>query len=218
MWVEEPGYQNADGTDIRNCFHKRKKIDVLFLSHFDEDHVNKVKYLKTEGHLQGTRIFIPMIKEEEKLGIEPYKTNYDYILSLNEQDESGTKVIKVKFDEGKEEGAKPEKKDEPISFEDIKESEIDSGTTMFPKGLGIIWCYTLYNLRFNELVDKFKAGLKVAKLKYEKLEDVDYVSKNISVLRGVYRGLGEKPSGGSAINLNSMLVMSYPEKQSIMGV
>ena len=85
---------------------------------------------------------------------------------------------------------------------------------MFPKGLGIIWCYTLYNLRFNELVDKFKAGLKAAKLKYEKLEDVDYVSKNISVLRGVYRGLGEKPSGGTAINLNSMLVMSYPEKQN----
>ena len=198
--------------DIRNCFHKRKKIDVLFLSHFDEDHVNKVKYLKTEGHLQGTRIFIPMIKEEEKLGIEPYKTNYDYILSLNEQDEEGTKVIKVHFDEGNAEVATPEMKGEPIPFEDIKESEIESGTTMCPKGLGIIWCYTLYNLRFNELVDKFKARLKAAKLKYEKLEDVDYVAKNISALKGVYQGLGEKPSGGTAINLNSMLVMSYPEK------
>ena len=200
--------------DIRNCFHKRKKIDVLFLSHFDEDHVNKVKYLKTEGHLQGTRIFIPMIKEEEKLGIEPYKTNYDYILSLNEQDEEGTKVIKVHFDEGNAEVATPEMKGEPIPFEDIKESEIESGTTMCPKGLGIIWCYTLYNLRFNELVDKFKAGLKAAKLKYEKLEDVDYVAKNISALKGVYQGLGEKPSGGTAINLNSMLVMSYPERQN----
>ena len=196
--------------DIRNCFNKRKKIDLLLLSHFDEDHVNKVKYLKKEGHLQGTRIFIPMIKEEERLGIEPYKKNYNYILSLNEQDEGGTKVIKVMFDEGKAEIVNPVKKDEARPVEDINDSEVQSGTTITPKGLGIIWYYTLFNLRFNDLIDKFKAGLDKAGLKYDMLEDVGYVEDHISVLREVYRGLGEKPSGGTAINLNSMLVMSYP--------
>ncbi len=58
--------------EIRNCFHDKKGVDVLFLSHFDDDHINYVKFLKDEGFLQGTRVFIPMLAEEEWLGIEPY--------------------------------------------------------------------------------------------------------------------------------------------------
>ena len=67
---------------IRNVFHDKKEIDVLFLSHFDDDHINFVKTLKDNGHLSGTKIFIPMLAAEEWLGIEPYVSNYHYILSL----------------------------------------------------------------------------------------------------------------------------------------
>jgi len=70
--------------DIRNCFHERKKIDVLFLSHFDDDHVNYVKFLQDKNYLQGTRIFIPMIEAERWLRINPYAANYAYIMSLNQ--------------------------------------------------------------------------------------------------------------------------------------
>ena len=52
---------------IRNVFHDKKKIDVLFLSHFDDDHVNFVETLKNKGHLSGTRIYIPMLAAEEWL-------------------------------------------------------------------------------------------------------------------------------------------------------
>ena len=82
---------------IRNVFHDKKEIDVLFLSHFDDDHINFVKTLKDNGHLSGTKIFIPMLAAEEWLGIEPYVSNYHYILSLNDSTQGRTRVIKVRF-------------------------------------------------------------------------------------------------------------------------
>ena len=42
------------------------------------------------------------------------------------------------------------------------------------------------------------------------MNDVDYVERNIVPLRKVYQKLGKKPKDGTAINLNSLLVMSYP--------
>lgn len=200
--------------DIRNCFHDRKKIDVLFLSHFDDDHVNYVGHLKKEGYLQGTRIFIPMVLDEIRLGMEPYSTNYQFVLSLNEQGENGTKVIHVDFDESDAEGAAPINANEPQTIEDIKGGRIKSGTTLRPKDnrIGEIWRYTLVNVRFKELIAEFKQKLDESdpKLDYDQLNDVDYVERNIVPLRKVYQKLGKKPKDGTAINLNSLLVMSYP--------
>ena len=202
--------------DIRNCFHDRKKIDVLFLSHFDDDHVKYVGHLKKEGYLQGTRIFIPMVLDEIRLGIEPYSTNYQFVLSLNEQGENGTKVVLVNFDESDAEGAAPINADEPQTIEDIKGGRIKSGTTLRPKDyrIGEIWRYTLVNVQFKELIAEFKQKLDESdpKLDYDQLNDVDYVERNIVSLRKVYQKLGKKPKDGTAINLNSLLVMSYPLK------
>ena len=202
--------------DIRNCFHDRKKIDVLFLSHFDDDHVKYVGHLKKEGYLQGTRIFIPMVLDEIRLGIEPYSTNYQFVLSLNEQGENGTKVVLVNFDESDAEGAAPINADEPQTIEDIKGGRIKSGTTLRPKDyrIGEIWRYTLVNVQFKELIAEFKQKLDESdpKLDYDQLNDVDYVERNIVPLRKVYQKLGKKPKDGTAINLNSLLVMSYPVK------
>ena len=200
--------------DIRNCFHNRKKIDVLFLSHFDDDHVNYVGYLKKEGYLQGTRIFIPMVLDEMRLGIEPYSTNYQFVLSLNEQGEDGTKVIKVKIDESDAEDAAPVNTNEPLTIENIKDDEIKSGITIRPKDktIGEIWRYTLMNVQFKELLAEFKQKLDESdpKLDFDRLNDIDYVERNIVPLRKVYQTLGKKPKDGTAINLNSLLVMSYP--------
>lgn len=200
--------------DIRNSFHSRKKIDVLFLSHFDDDHVNYVGYLKKECYLQSTRIFIPMVLDEKRLGIEPYITNYQFVLSLNEQGEDGTKVIQVKYDESDGEISAPVITNEPLIIENINDREIKSGITLRPKDdtIGEIWRYTLMNVQFKELIAEFKKKLGESdpKLDYDQLNDVNYVERNIVPLRKVYQNLGKKPKDGTAINLNSLLVMSYP--------
>ena len=202
--------------DIRNCFHERKKIDVLFLSHFDDDHVNKVGYLKKKGHLQGTRIFIPMVLDEKRLGIDPYSNNYDFILSLKEDGEDGIKVIQVRFDD--EDAAANRVGREDVTVRTIESfaggDVISSGTNVTPgvAGLKDIWRYALVNVRFKELIEEFKRRLKELDppLDYDQLNEGNYVEENMDSLKKVYRKLGNKPKGGTAINLNSLLVMSYP--------
>lgn len=132
------GIQKQMERSIRNILHDNKKIDVLFLSHFDDDHVNYVMFLKLHGHLDGTRIFIPMLEAEEWLEIEPYYNNYHLILSLNEQRVGGTKVIRVRFDE--EEKREPDNRREE-TIEEITDDEISSGTILKPNipTVGPIW-------------------------------------------------------------------------------
>ncbi len=196
--------------DIRDCFHEKKEIDVLFLSHFDNDHINYVSYLRKEGHLHGTKIFIPMLEEELWLGIRPYAKNYRSILSYNEDSPGGTKVIQIEPDKG--ERSDFVERREPMGIGEIKVERIPSGTLLAPSGAlhGIIWCYTPFNVHFKTLISVFKEKLKNAGLDYDQLKDKAYVVKYKKELKTIYQNLGEKPSGGTAINFNSLLVMSYP--------
>lgn len=193
---------------IRNILHDKKQIDVLFLSHFDDDHVNYVMYLKLNGHLDGARIFIPMLEAEEWLEIEPYYSNYHLILSLNEQRFGGTKVIKVELEGDERRASEPPNE---ATIEEIEDS-IPSGTILKPNipTVGPIWIYTPFNVRFNSLIAAFKAQLGQNGLNYDQMKNKDYVLQHMGELKKIYQGLGKKPTGGTAINLNSLLVMSYP--------
>lgn len=193
---------------IRNVFHDKKEIDVLFLSHFDDDHINFVKTLKDKGYLSGTRIFIPMLAEEKWLGIEPYVSNYHYILSLNDSTQGRTRVIKVRFfDEEVGEWQRP------IVIDDIEGDTISSGSLLQPNlpVQDVVWYYAPFNVQFNELIAEFREKLRNEGLYYSRLTDKDYVLGNIGILKEIYGNLGKNPSGGTAINLNSLLVMSYPK-------
>ena len=197
--------------DIRNCFHDKKGVDALFLSHFDDDHINYVKFLKEGGFLQGTRIFIPMLVEEEWLGIEPYLSNRGFILSLNDHAPGGTRVIQVEI--ALEEMGDFERRKEPIVIEEIEGGIISSGTPLAP-GLSTqnnIWYYVPFNVQFDTLINSFKKELINAKLDYDRLKKKDYVLSHAPDLKKIYQGLGEKPLEGTKINLNSLLVMSYPK-------
>ena len=213
------GIQKQMERTIESTLHDKKTIDAMFLSHFDDDHINFVNYLKTNGHLSGTRLFIPMLKEEEKLGIEPYFTNYRYILSLNDKTANGTRVIKVGFDGDDESERKPDEEDISLRghrvIEEIEDDKISSGTPLIPNVFsvtGFIWYYTPFNVRFKTLITEFKSKLKAINLSYNKLRNKQYVTEHLGELKKVYQDLGKNPPKGTAINLNSLLVMSYPDK------
>lgn len=206
------GIKTQMGRSIRNVFHDKKKIDVLFLSHFDDDHINFVKTLNDKGHLSGTKIFIPMLAAEKWLGITPYIFNYNYVLSLDDISRGGTtRVIRVKFD-GDEVGELTLNND-PIIIEKIESDTISSGSLLqlnLPVQ-DLVWYYVPFNVQFNELIEKFREKLRNKGLDYRRLTDKDYLIGRIRELKQIYRSLGKKPSGGTAINLNSLLVMSYPK-------
>lgn len=195
---------------IKSTLRDKEKIDVLFLSHFDDDHVNYVKYLNEHGYLKGTKVFIPMLAEEEWLGIEPCVTNYHFILTLNENVKGGRKVIQVEPDEGNEKNDDEQLK-APRAIEDIVDDKILSGTPLSTDvaSKGVIWYYTPFNVGFKVLIDELKGKLEND---YTKLRDKSYVMANMDKLKGKYQKLGKNPPKGTAINLNSLLVMSYPKK------
>lgn len=171
-----------------------------------------MKTLKDNGHLSGTKIFIPMLAAEEWLRITPYFLNYNYVLSLDDISRGGTtRVIRVKFD-GEEVGELTHNND-PIIIEKIEGDTISSGSLLQPNlpVLDVVWYYAPFNVQFNELIEEFREKLKNEGLEYEKLTDKDYVLGNISILKQIYGNFGKKPSVGTAINLNSLLVMSYPK-------
>ena len=196
---------------IRDCFHDRKKIDILFLSHFDDDHVNYVEYLEQQGYLNETKVFIPMLEDEEWLSITPYKANYDYVLSLNDK---GAKVIKVSPEGG---DITPEYT--PIS--EITGDSISGNKRICPDFVYTsdnkpIWFYIPINVRFDSLIKEFKKALGNAGLSYDKLRDKDYVFANYDELKRIYQGLSGKEPGCTAINLNSLLVMSLPGDTNLL--
>lgn len=200
------GIKDQIELEIRNSFDDKKEIDILFLSHFDNDHVNYVKYLEANGFLQGARVIIPMLAAEEWIGIDPYVSNYHYVLSLRGR--QSIKVIQVGFDEGAD-----NLQYDPISIDKIEGDEIKSGTPLMPDGSllgGVIWCYTPFNVQFSTLIADFRQKLSVEGLDFDKLGDSTYVYKNRGTLKKIYQGLGSKPTAGTAINLNSLHVMSYP--------
>ena len=50
---------------ISNSFDKNEDIDILFISHFDSDHVNKINILKNSvGKIK--TVIMPLISEEDK--------------------------------------------------------------------------------------------------------------------------------------------------------
>ena len=49
---------------IDDCFDPGEKIHAVFLSHFDEDHVNGLEYLLR--HTQVEHIFFPLLTNEDK--------------------------------------------------------------------------------------------------------------------------------------------------------
>ena len=130
------------------------------------------------------------------------------ILSLNDNMQGRTRVIKVRFfDEEVWERRRP------IVIDDIEGDTISSGSLLqlnLPVQ-DVVWYYAPFNVQFNDLIEEFREKLGNEGLDYERLTDKDYLLGKIRELKQIYSSLGKKPSGGTAINLNSMLVMSYPK-------
>src|SRR5574344_1754172 len=61
------GKVNILKSHITQAFQKNEKIDVLFISHFDSDHVNGLRYLDSNSNLdsKSTKVFIPFNYPEE---------------------------------------------------------------------------------------------------------------------------------------------------------
>ncbi|MDP1758702.1 MAG: MBL fold metallo-hydrolase, partial [Thermodesulfovibrionales bacterium] len=188
---------------VINSFHKNDEIDILFISHFDYDHVSKIDTLKNKFKIK--KVVMPLLHGNEKIFLVNFYNNLGLTkisLLVNNPSEffdSETSVIAVGIAENNEN----KDGDGVLQIDDITSlpREVKSGTALKIND----WVFVPFNFQYTsrslELEVYFKEwGLDIQRFK----KDIDY-PENRQLIKKIY----EKVTG--RINQNSMLVYSGPE-------
>lgn len=190
-------------------------IDILFISHFDSDHVNKIALLKKSVN-KIKKVIMPLIPDGDK-GIllafniasnREYQDCANIIINPQAFFGDGTQIIQVRERESLREssGDNPEEAQATININEVETPEIDSGTNIHFHDPNIFitpfWVYKPYNYkhkgRNRELIDKFNSK----NISIGKLLDVEYINKNIKEIRACYQEIE------GDINQNSLVLYS----------
>lgn len=224
-------FRRSDVEDrVEKAFSDEDVIDLLFISHFDDDHVNLISCLTPFKKHHIRKVVLPLLSEKERCLLTGY-----YLLSDEVREDAGQNETLIRLINAPREffGAsedvvfvRPHGGDdvderrarEPISFEDLSGEvpslvEIDISKQMGAKGLSGCWVFVPYNHkpeRYAELQDSLKRAFEDANIKFklEDLKDIDFVVQNLKVLRECYNGLID------GINRNSMALYSGPARHS----
>lgn len=143
---------------IADAFSKEEEIDILFISHFHEDHVNMIPFLKDRVHIK--RVVMPLLdpKEEAFLSFiygDGDKDNYLVELIRNPEGFFGKGTLITHVDSYKEGD------DVDIPFEEVPTEMLKSGTPIpFSNGCGFDWIFVPYNFKHEERCELFKEKLK----------------------------------------------------------
>lgn len=209
-------YKNRNNTGIksvvRQSFRKDDVIDILFISHFDFDHISLIDTLrKTVKRIK--RVVIPLLQEEEKVFL------YKVYKALGEDDLAQLVKEPNKFfgEEGEETriipvGPSPGEENrggDPIVLSDEARDpqRVRSGTPLTLPDIDSYWAFVPYNHEYQSRSREFRKKLTDEGIDIDKLiHDSQYtlcpaIKKTI---KDIYKGL----SGG--INENSMFLYSGP--------
>ncbi len=182
--------------EIRNTFEKNAHIDLLFISHFDEDHVNGLMTLQNRTKIdKDTKVIIPF--------------KYPYLLMVMDDDyptlarfvmrmfNIGAQVIGI----------------EEISGENVRRDPIAIVAPMgnapieTEKNVGPIWYYYPFMLPDQKSLQKVFEG-KVKDI--VKLDDPNEILTKRKELRNVYKTIGKTKGGVTRINVNTLFMLSFP--------
>ena len=187
---------------------KDEVIDILFISHFDYDHVNKIKTLSE--HTKINKVIMPLLHDYEKtLLINLYRALNFPILTLieNPQEFFGeeTQIITVSPSENSENPIDDNIK--PRDLDDLTTSNISSGSILRKNFRSYQWVFIPFNyeykIRNTELENLLSEnGFDVEKLKNDSQYTLDEIKSNRKKIKDIYT----KVSGN--INQNSMLLYS----------
>lgn len=204
--------------EVNKFFNPGEKIGILFISHFDGDHVNGIKLLKPYIDNE-THLLMPFSYEYYYLDINsPVLYYMGSTLNLLESAYPSLKQYWIRYTDR----MNPE---EIIDYRELTSSLIDSGTQ-----LGIFWSqscnlhykwmyvpFNLYNdIKFKQQFERdvFKELSIQSNLKASALDEIA-----IKKLRDIYKKIGihdtntpvestNKSNGSKNINENSLFVLS----------
>lgn len=198
---------------VETAFDKNDEIDILFISHFDFDHVSKIITLKSSVK-KIKKVVLPLLQDEEKVFlINFYQTLEDgsdvVRLVSNAQDFFGneTTIIRVELSENSESLISNDL--QSLNYIDDLEinQKIKSGKGIKKKFTNYEWIYIPYNYDYKIRNSDLETELKKAGFDVYKMKNDETYILNISIgkrkeLRTIYDKLTGK------INENSMIVYS----------
>lgn len=208
---------------IRDSLQKGSKIDILFISHFDADHVNQIITLKDEFNIK--RVVMPLLdKNEADILVGVYSIlNQQDVVDIIQRPETffgeRTKITKVRAVNQNDTDNNPEENDR-LSIEAEEDNgminlppEISSGTPIIYKCCKQdIWLSIPYNYKFEERNKQFKELLNKAHIDIDSIQKGKFTQDDIDNLQNLYKNKLNKIIGklDGTINENSMLLISTP--------
>lgn len=187
---------------VKQSFNKSDEIDILFISHFDSDHINQIETLKK--HCSKIKVVVlPLLDvDEQNLITNIYQSIDNTIVPLitnpNEYFGDDTKIVRVK----------PSDNQEPTNEQTLEidqltnNQEIESSVKI---SNGNDWCFIPFNFKFTARHQQLINLLNAESIDKDRLvTDLSYALSNRAKLRSIYNKIDGK------INQNSMFIYSGP--------
>ena len=192
---------------VTQSFSKQDVIHILFISHFDYDHISLIELLKdTVNRIE--RVVIPLLYKEETIFLANVYRNLgearlaELVSNPEKFFGEGTHVIRV------EPSSETENGEDTIRLSEFNGKVIRSGTPLSLENYGD-WVFVPYNHLNEERGKDFRAKLREVGINTEQLEeDPEYFldKDRCQKIKGCYK----KIDGG--INQNSMFLYSGPSE------
>lgn len=193
---------------IKSDLANNVDIDILFISHFDKDHINGIYNLNPK------LIIIPFLSKDQIFLLKLYNELYENVhdIKLAETPEElfqEAEVIRVLPDDSNNDDSNTFSEininiDQPHKRKNIKKLKSKS-IIQLSTDVNSLWEYIPYNPNWNKYAESFKEKILEEDLDWEKLtnpsSNSSYIKKNLSILKNIYDKLGKK-------NLHSLIVYS----------
>jgi len=209
---------------VKQSFRENEEIDILFISHFDYDHVSKIPTLKK--HVKKIKnVVLPLLHNNEKILL----SNFYRIIGLNilplinnpeEYFGEKTKIVYVRPSDSIEitinDNVEPINIDEINKTKDTGKLEVESGVEITLNGLSN-WVFIPFNHEYNQnhndlIKELIKEGLNTTKLTTDPKYTLDKIVKDVSISKAkggkIFKDIYDRIDG--KINQNSMFLYSGP--------
>lgn len=190
--------------EINNTFKKGEKIDMVFISHFHNDHINGLEFLIEYCDIK--KLVLPLLSNDIKfqLTIERYARHqnskfYDAIINNPSEVFDEERLVFVDFDDNPNNNI--------LDVENLK-GQIQSGVKIQYSKYN--WIYVPYNLNYNKYAKQIQAELKTKNITTSS-ELLGSLAKDKQEIIDIYkRVLG----GAKNFNINSLVVYSGSSEQT----
>lgn len=197
-------------------FADQNEIDVLFISHFDQDHVNKIKLLQSKTIIK--RVVLPLLHDDERILLEVINKvlGYNEVVTLidspeqffksNDAEKPKTQITKVNINRDSSDIQ------EPQTINLLKEvpPQIDSGTSLvINHDDNHNWVFIPYNFDFSNRRTEIEREIVSAGYTVDSFKNmVDNSIFDAQMIKKKINSIYKKLSG--TMNSNSMFLYSGP--------